>query len=417
MKKWLSVLAALIVAVIFSVPVFASGNITTEDGAPDEGDEVIVVYDWETGQPVGTGSAVGTVSGPAPIDIRMEMVGEVPYITRYYEMESEIDLAEVPQGFDQDGYRFARHDTLRQEVPATVDTKEASKTEVVPCESEDIAKLMETADKELAYDENGYTGTLTPDVATIRFEEGERTSYSYTLTETREYPGLPANDASYIDKTITKNGVTLHLDGIEWEVSATSPTEGGLVPTLYKGIAFYSGRDTGSKVASYTAYITYTGQVSKTTPGVTTVAVIYRGEVIPVVAEVPVPEKSKPGSFWIFGAIAIVLLAGAVAAVITVKKRGGFSNFSLWDYGEDDDIEDEYEVVMPTYAAPAPVEQPISVFDADRPIESNASEQSKADTAASILSAIEGMEDPAPKPRRRASTKKEPIPLVEKVED
>lgn len=418
MKKWITVLAALMLAVIVSVPVYAAGDVSTEGGVPEDDEDAIVVYDWETGQPSGGSGASAQIGGPAPVDIRMDMVGDIPYITRYYEMDGELGLAEVPQGFEQDGYRFTRHDLLKQEIPATVDSKEVSKTEVMPCEKEDAAMLLQVAEAEIKYDENGYTGTLKPDVDSIRFEEGDRSSYSYTLTETREYPGLPANDASYIDKTITKNGATLQLDGIEWEVTGSSPTDTGLVPTQYKGIATYTGRATGSKVSSYTGYLTYSGEVTKTTPGIATYAVVFRGEPIPIPVIEPVVEEKKPSNLWLYCLIG-VLVVGVAIAIIVMKRRGVFSNLSLWEDEEDD--EDEYEMVMPPYAPEPATDQPTSLF---APLPANMltgepdADQKKADTAANILAAIEGIDEAEPpKPRRRPGSRKDTVPLVEKLDE
>lgn len=414
MKKWMTLMAALLLAVLFSVPAYAAdGDVTTEGGVPEDSDSAIVVYDWETGQPVNGGTS--QIGGPAPLDIRMEMVGEVPYITRYYEIESELGLADVPQGFDQDGYRFTRHDLLKQEIPATVDTKEVSKTEVVPSEKNDVAILLQETDGEIKYDENGYIGVLTPDISSIRFEEGERSSYSYSLTETREYPGLPANDASYIDKTITKNGATLHLDSIEWEVAGTSPTDTGLVPTLYKGIATYSGRATGSRVSSYTAYITYTGEVSKTTPGMTTYAVIYRGESIPAPVLEEVVEEKLSSLLWVWCLIGVLVIGGVVALYVVRRRQGDYDNDGM--FGDVWDGRDE-EYVPAHLAVPEPADtsifNPLPTQSALHEEESR--EQGKADTAANILAAIEGIDEAEPpRPRRRPGSHKESVPLVEKL--
>lgn len=420
MKKLLSVLAAMALVAVFSVPVYATGDISTEDGPPPD-EEIIVVYDWETGQPASTGGGTGTTVGdPIPIDIRMEMVGEVPYITRYYEFESELSLADVPRGFEQDGYRFSSHDSFRQETPATVESRETSKTEVIPCETNDVAKLLETAERNFPFEENGFSGTLVLDASSIRFEEGERSNYGYTLTETREYPGLPANDAAYIDKTITKNGVTLHLDGIEWEVTGTSPADGALVPSVYKGIATYSGRATGSKVSGYTATLTYTGQVSKTTPGSIVFAVVYRGEVLPApIAEVA--EEKQTFFLWLYCMVGILALGG-IAAFITVKKRNGSfcTDGRFGDIWEGRDVDFDTAIPEPT---PEWEDEPIpnAVLPADtfaEPEPVDSPEEKVPQTAASILAAIEGMEEtPAPRARKKALNKKEAIPLVEKVED
>lgn len=416
-RKWIAFWAAMLIAACFSVPAYAAGEIS--DKPPDDGDEVIVVYDWETGQQVG-GNGTGD---PAPIDTTMETVGDVPYITRFYELEDKSALADLPQDFEQDGYRFTRHEVYEQAGPATVDTKEASKEKSVSCETDDVAALLVVTDREFSYDEGGYSGTLSLDEGSIRFEEGERTSYSYTLAETREYPGLPYNDMALIEKTIVKNGATLRLDGIEWEVTATSQTDGGLVPTTYKGVATYSGRATGTKVSGYTAHLTYKGEVSREVPGPTIHAVVYRGEPVMAQAEEPVVEpveKKKSISPWLY-ILPVLLGLGVITAAFFARRRkttryctdGRFGD--IWEGRDDDDYEPEpYIPDLPDL--PAIVATPEEAAMEPKPEEEPA--PAKVDTAASILSAIEGIDTAsAPKARKKTPARKETIPLVEKLED
>lgn len=95
-----------------------------------------------------------------------------------------------------------------------VETKLASQTVTVTHQEKDgaaarLVPLME-------YDQDGYKGQLALQADSIYTEAAEKSSYSYPVTDTKEYTGMERNDPYGIPKTAVKNGVTLELADIDW---------------------------------------------------------------------------------------------------------------------------------------------------------------------------------------------------------
>lgn len=312
-----------------------------------------------------------------PIDVRYEMLGAIPYITKVYELEEGTSAEILPQSFEQDNYTFSRMEVLKKDIPGTVDTKAASKSVVAECEKEDTAALIATLAPTVEYSQNGYSGTLQLDAASITFSENGTESYSYRVTDTREYPGLSANDMAYIPKTVTKNGVTLDLEGVEWQVTRTDPTDGGLVPTMYTAIASYSGSGRGSKVSGYMATVNYTGEVEKVTPGKVQYTLVYRGvEIVPEVVEEPeASTKKSSGPLFPFVLLGVLLVGGIVSGGYILYRKRQQRMDDLDDgtylYGEDGfeeygDPEDEDDLPEPDYGyIDYPKAAPANLFDVE----------------------------------------------------
>lgn len=266
-----------------------------------------------------------------PIDVRYEMLGETPYITKVYEMEEGQSPEILPKSFEQDDYTFNRMEVLKREIPGTVDTKAAIKSVVSECEKDDAAALALTLAPTVEYSQNGYTGALQLDAASITFSESGTENYTYRVTDTREYPGLTSNDMAAVPKTITKSGVTLQLENVEWQITRTDPTDGGLVPTMYTAVASYSGSGRGSKVSGYIATVNYTGEVEKVTPGKVQYTLVYRGVVVaPVVAEEP-ETKGSGAPLYPFVLLGVLLIGGIASGSYILYRRGQRTlNVWLW---------------------------------------------------------------------------------------
>ena len=260
----------------------------------------------------------------APVQVRMEMVGETPYITKTYELDRSAPLSFMVSGFEQDGYIFTRYDVYEQMQPDMVDSRLAFQTVTIPVEENSAAAVLAAAAPFIDHAENGYSGQLSIDPASIVLEEAGRSSYTYRITDVREYDALDRNDASYIPKTVEKNGVTLTLESVEWVVTGTTPALGGLVPNRFKAIATYAGSATGSEVSGYAATFTYTGTVEKVTQGKCLYSVVFRGE--PVEVETHWPLYAMAGTlFTCVGGLGVVGFVVSMRDHFGKKKEDFFS--------------------------------------------------------------------------------------------
>ena len=60
------------------------------------------------------------------------------------------------------------------------------------------------------------------------------------MTDTKVIGNLDRNDMSYVPATTTKNGKTLSLVDVEWQVTGTDLVGEALVPSRYQAVATYS---------------------------------------------------------------------------------------------------------------------------------------------------------------------------------
>ena len=227
---------------------------------------------------------------------------------------------EVPAGYDPErlteadmekgGYRYKKSYLMLISEDDRVETKLASQTVTVTHQEKDgaaarLVPLME-------YDQDGYKGQLALQADSIYTEAAEKSSYSYPITDTKEYTGLERNDPYGIPKTAMKNGVTLELADIDW----TPMGEGS-----YRAVASYTGTAYGSSVTEYTSTATYLGEVTRETPGSATYAVVYEGSLIPLPAPV----------YWPYGLTAAALVSGIIAGILLWKNRRNAKIYALID--------------------------------------------------------------------------------------
>lgn len=66
------------------------------------------------------------------------------------------------------------------------------------------------------------------------------------MSETKTIGPLDSNDMSYIPATTVKNGVTLNLAHVEWQVIGTDMVGDTMSPSSYQAVATYSGKSYSS---------------------------------------------------------------------------------------------------------------------------------------------------------------------------
>lgn len=180
----------------------------------------------------------------------------------------------IQEGLTRRGVVYQASDILRRELPGTSESKSVSQTVTTPADTDKVEELLALLEPEIAYSENGYSGSLTLDRDSISAKATDTTGYSYTLKDTREFTGLDRNDPYYIPKTAEKNGVTLKLADVDWTPMASNADNGG-APSLFRATALYTGTAYGSKPTGYLVTAAYTGEAVKTTEGEVVYSIVY----------------------------------------------------------------------------------------------------------------------------------------------
>lgn len=261
---------------------------------------------------------------PAPISVERKNINGTEYLIKVYDIADGTEPEQlIENDFELDGFLFS-HETTDKKVNENTDTKEATEEVSVESQSknlEDIVKLFPVTKK---YNQDGYKGSLALDTGSIVTEAAGYATKNYTVSTTKEYPGLMYADPSFVSQTAVKDGYTLPLTDVSWTVMGTSLAGDSLVPTEYKAVATYAKTFSSQVPTGYVSKARYTGTVAKTQTGSITYTLTYTG--IPLKTGMPLPLKI------ITAVIGILLLAGLLILLwLFLKSRKGAEIYNLID--------------------------------------------------------------------------------------
>ncbi len=226
-----------------------------------------------------------------PTDTTVQNLNGVQQYIKTYTVPPDTDpesLIEAP--FEYDGYTYTYSGITKQENRFT---EEVLKTEVVTVMTakKDLDKVLEALSPTLEYDDGRYSGTLNLDHTTIRTEAAGYETRSYTVSATKELDNLDSNDMAYIPNTTVKDGVTIPLSSVDWQVQSTVLVGELLVPATYKAVAYYSGKAYYSAATEYISTAEYKGTVSCSEIRDITYTVTYVGTPIVIPTEAPQQQE------------------------------------------------------------------------------------------------------------------------------
>ena len=237
-----------------------------------------------------------TIPEPAgenlPTKIWTEEEDGTHLLKKTFVVDAGVSPSELMEGsITRRGISYQYLEMVKEELPGSTETKTVSQKETISTGSKDQAAIAAQAEQTIPYEQDGFSGTLTLDTAGITAEESGRQSYSYTINDSREYTGLASNDPYLIPKEVTKNGVTLAINDIQWTPTGVK-ADGSGQPASYTATATYSGKSWGSKVTGYTATLPYSGEATKEIPGQVQYTIVYE-EIPPEPRELPEPAEEE----------------------------------------------------------------------------------------------------------------------------
>ena len=250
-------------------------------------------------------------NAPVLKDVRIVSEDGQHRIIKTWEASPDYDSEQlVEPEFQKNGYTYKKNYLLMVSENQQKQSKLASETVTVSHAQKNgaVAQLAPLLD----YEQDGYKGQLTLDMASIYTEASNKQNYTYAVTDSREYTGLERNDTYNIPKTVTKDGTTLQLADVNW----TAMGEGS-----YRALASYRGSATGVNVSGYISTATYIGEVQKNSLDSITYAVVYEGTPIPL----PPPDYLP----YILVGAGVILLAGGF--VLFWAKRRNAKIYALID--------------------------------------------------------------------------------------
>ena len=287
-----------------------------------------------------------------PTDTVVQNLNGSQQLIKTYVLPPDMDpqgLIEEP--FEQEGYLYAFADIVKEENHRS-DALYHRETVTVETGSNDLSKILEQLEPSIDYDEGGYKGTLSLDHTSIHTEASGYETRSNTVTATKTIGPVDRNDMSYVPATMVKNGVTLNLSGVDWQVTGTDLVGDALAPASYQAVATYSGKSYYKAATGYVTTADYVGEISRDGVESVTYKVMCLGTEGGTLAfDDPEPSESliTKAAGKVFPVLPYVLaglglLALVVLAVLLVRSRREVQSLrdeESEEHGEHDEEESE----------------------------------------------------------------------------
>ena len=218
------------------------------------------------------------LASEVPDHLVVENLNGQQRIVKTYVLPPEKDPETLKEpSFDYDGFTYTWAFTTKDEH-AFLESKSVTDTVTVETASNNLDKILAELAPSIPYDDGEYSGELALDHTTLSTVAAGYTTKYGTVTATKTIGPVDRNDMSYVPATTIKNGMTLKLSGVTWQIAGTDLVGDTLMPSSYQAVATYSA-STSSKVA--TGYVTtaeYKGEVTASGVDKITYTVVYVGE-------------------------------------------------------------------------------------------------------------------------------------------
>lgn len=258
-----------------------------------------VEYDPETNTAyvttnTGEGKATVKHADLYPVSVESYDTPTGKEMLKTYELVEGQNPTNIPrEDFEENGYTYRLAEITKQSL-VTEDTKETVEKLTLTTTSNNINDIIKELPKEKEFTTaDGYVGVLQLDVNSIKTDVAGYKNYSYTLTETREYPSLTTTDTSQVPKTIQKNGKTLTLTKVDWKSANVENVDYLNIPNVYTAVATYSAAASGKSVTGYETTADYTGMVTKVDQKGTVYTARFTGTVVSVSQAKELLEEAK----------------------------------------------------------------------------------------------------------------------------
>ena len=261
--------------------------------------------------------STGALAAEVPDSIAVESLNGLQRMVKTYTLGPEADPSTLKEpSFDYEGYHYTWAYTTKEEEPYQ-ESRKVTQTVTVETSSKDLSAILEQLAPTIPYDDGEFTGDLALDHTTLQTEAvGYTTKYS-TTSETKVIGNLDRNDMSYVPATTVKNGKTLPLVNVEWQITGTELVGGTLLPSRYQAIATYSASNSYQAATGYVTTAEYTGEVTASGIDHVTYTVVYTGSEI-------TPEPAPSGLFGAGGPGPLLPLLGLLFLALALAGGGIF---------------------------------------------------------------------------------------------
>ena len=226
----------------------------------------------------------------------------------------------IEQPFELEGYLYTFTDIVKTEN-AVEESKPHTEVITVETDKNDLTLILQQLKPTVEFDDGTFKGTLALDHTSLNTEASGYAAKSYTVSEVKTIGRLDRNDMSYVPATTIKNGRTLSLANVEWQVTGTDLVGEALMPSQYQAVATYSAKASYQAATGYVTTAEYVGDVTHEGVESVTYVLTYIG----TEANHKGAAAAQVGAFfadhfpWILGGI--VLICAAVGGTLLVCRR------------------------------------------------------------------------------------------------
>ena len=214
-------------------------------------------------------------------------------VVKTYTVSPEVDAQTlIEEPFQLEGFLYTYADIVKQDN-RVAERQTHTETVTVETAKKNLDVILEQLAPTMEYDDGTWTGTLALDHTSIQTQAAGYTTGSSTVTATKTIGPLDRNDMSYVPATTTKNGVTLNLSNVEWQVIGTDVVGDVMAPCSYQAVATYSGKSYYKAATGYVTTANYVGEVTHEGVESVTYQVTYLGEEHQPEPS-PAPEEGQP---------------------------------------------------------------------------------------------------------------------------
>ena len=289
--------------------------------------------------------SVNATALEVPTDTVIQNLNGSQQAIKTYTVRPEQDPAVlIEEPFELEGFRYTFANIVKREN-LVLETKPHTEVVTVETAKKDLVVILEQLDPTIEYDDGAFAGTLALDHTSITTEVADYATKSYTVTETKTIGQLDRNDMSYVPATTVKDGKTLSLSNVEWQVTGTDLVGEALMPTSYQAIATYSAKASYQAATGYITTAEYVGNITHEGIESVTYVLTYLGEEIvtePAGVNRTADIVGSVGVFftsnWPFLLIGFGLIA---ALIIPIRRR--MQADQLEDEEDQDESEEEQE--------------------------------------------------------------------------